>query len=125
MPDDYVHEMQEQMRGIYARSLKPKKNAKKVKAEDKKTKTKKFGVLSSKIEVVPLASHYVVAFKDPTTLHINKVMKLNALGVDILVGFVDERPAQELASELAMRYETNLENILHEVTSFYDDLKSY
>lgn len=126
MPDDYVHEMQQQMQEIYTRFLKSMKKAKKAKAEKmKETKPKRFGVLSSKIEVVPLASHYVVAFKDPTTLHINKVMKLNALGVDILVGFVDERPAQELASELAMRYETNLENILHEVTSFYDDLKSY
>ncbi|MGX8682612.1 MAG: radical SAM protein [Bacteroidales bacterium] len=124
MPADYVHEMQDQMRTVYASFLKPKKNAKKAQKK-KESQPKKFGVMNSKIEVVPLASHYVVAFKNPTTLHMNKVMKLNALGVDILVGYVEERPAQELALELAKRYEANAENMLHEVTSFYADLEKY
>ena len=126
MPDDYVHEMQQEMQDIYAKSLKPKKNGKKTQAKEKKEhKPKKFGVLSSKIEVVALAGHYVVAFKNPTTLRISKVMKLNALGVDILIGYVDERPPQELAQELAKRYEANPENMLHEVNNFYADLEAY
>ena len=124
MPADFVHEMQDQMRAIYASFLKPKKNAKKT-HKKKDGQPKKFGVMNSKIEVVSLAGHYVVAFKNPSTLQINKVMKLNALGVDILVGYVEERPAQELAQELAERYKGNPESILYEVTSFYADLEKY
>lgn len=76
-----------------------------------------------KVEIAPLANHYVVAYKDPLTLKVKKAMTLNRLGTDILRAFIDGVPQNELVSLLSQRYDATIEEMAEQVATFYSELQ--
>ena len=76
-----------------------------------------------KVEIAPLANHYVVAYKDPLTLKVKNAMTLNRLGTDILRAFIDGVPQNELVSLLSQRYDATIEEMAEQVATFYSELQ--
>jgi len=81
--------------------------------------------MKNNVEIAELADHFVVAFRDKETQKLKKVMTLNRLGTDILRAFVDGMSQEELVPLLAERYKATIEEMMTEVSNFYQDLEKY
>lgn len=76
-----------------------------------------------KIEIAPLADHYVVAAKDWETGEVKETLSLNESGVDMLRLFSQGKHVETVAQEMADMYDAPLELVKKDVEAFADRLK--
>ena len=68
------------------------------------------------VNIAELADHFVIVLKDKQTRQVKRVFTLNHLGADILRAYMEDKPQDELAPELAERYGTSLESMQQQVS---------
>ena len=77
------------------------------------------------VNIAELADHFVIVLKDKETRQVKKAFTLNHLGTDILRAYMEDKPQDELAPELAERYKASLESMQQQVNRFYTELADY
>lgn len=76
-----------------------------------------------KIELLPLADHYVAAVRDINTSKIKESFTLNEIGADILKLLAQDTDTTIVVQEIATKYEAPIDLITKDVLTFEKNLK--
>lgn len=76
-----------------------------------------------KIEILPLADHFVVAAKDRVTGEVKETFVLNESGVDMLRLFCKGNNVEAVLQKMAKMYHVSSDLLKKDVMAFADRLK--
>lgn len=79
-------------------------------------------MMKFRIEIEPLADHFVVAAKDWKTGELKETFTLNESGVDMLRLFCQGKDVDSISHEMSEMYDAPMEVISKDVRTFADRL---